>query len=113
MTTTSRTIGAIPAQQNSVSHSSNGLRSLDNEDLLSRLLRLQTAGPPPGGPPLDLYRTETGEHGEVYIATNEYREWFLRTYPRAGSRSEVSRPTPCGEAEGSGGKKPLDRFKPH
>ena len=59
-------------------------------------------------PLLDLYRTETGEHGEIYVATNEYREWFLRTYPRAGSRSEVPRPAPSGQTQGPGGTPTLN-----
>ena len=81
--------GVKPALTSSI-----GLRRITDDDLLERLARLATAGSVPGAPPLDLYRTETGEHGEVYIATDEYREWFHRNHPRAGSRSEVPRPAP-------------------
>ena len=96
------TTGAIPTEPGNASPTSSGLRRLDSEDLLQRLLRLQAADPPENAPPLDLYRTETGEHGEIYIATNEYREWFHRNHPRAGSRSEVPRPTPSSPSEGQG-----------
>jgi len=100
--TTHLMTGAIPTEPPSASHISSGLRRLDSEDLLQRLLRLQAADPPENAPPLHLYRTETGEHGEVYIATHEYRAWFRRTYPRAGELSDCPRPTPGGDAEGSG-----------
>ena len=96
------TIGVTPTEPPNASHISSGLRRLDSEDLLQRLLRLQAADPPENAPPLHLYRTETGEHGEVYIATHEYRAWFRRTYPRAGELSDCPRPAPGGDAEGSG-----------
>jgi len=108
MTTTSRTIGATQTQQNSVSPTSNGLRSLDSDDFWERLVAVAVRPRDPNGPPLDLYRTETGEHGEIYIATDEYRAWFLRTYPRAGGRSEVSRPAPSRETPRPGGTPTLN-----
>ena len=108
--TTNSTIGAIPTEPSSASHISSGLRRLDSEDLLQRLLRLQAADPPANAPPLHLYRTETGEHGEVYIATHEYRAWFRRTYPRAGELSDCPRPVPSGPAEGQG-EKAKPRYK--
>ena len=108
--TSTATIGATPTAPSSASSTSIGLRRLDNDDLLERLARLATAGPVSGAPPLDLYRTETGEHGEIYIATDEYREWFHRNHPRAGSRSEVPRPTPSRTPAGEGESK-LKRFK--
>ena len=99
---THTTTGAIPTEPKSVSPISNGLRRVDSEDFLQRLLRLQAADPPENAPPLHLYRTETGEHGEVYIATHEYRAWFRRTYPRAGELSDCPRPALSSSAEGSG-----------
>ena len=96
------TIGATPTEPPNASHISSGLRRLDSDDLRERLARIQTADPPANAPPLDLYRTETGEHGEVYIATHEYRAWFRRTHPRAGVLSDCPRPAPGGDAQGSG-----------
>ena len=75
-------------------------------------LKVLSQGEAEGRPPLDLYRTETGEHGEVYIATDEYREWFRRTHPRAIKLGDCPRPVPSGPAKGPGESK-VDRFKPH
>ena len=101
------TTGVTPTEQRSASPISSGLRRLDNDDLLERLARLATSGPVPGAPPLDLYRTETGEHGEVYIATNEYREWFRRTHPGAVCLGDCPRPAPSGSTERPRSKKEL------
>ena len=61
-------------------------------------------------PPLDSYRTETQEHGEVYIASLEYRDWFRRTYPRASELSDCPRPAPSSPTKRSGESK-VSRFK--
>ena len=100
--TISTTIGATQPEASIASRTSNGLQRCTSEDLLQRLLRLQAADPPANAPPLHLYRTETGEHGEVYIASPEYREWFRRTYPRSSKLSDCPRPTARGSSEGSG-----------
>ena len=104
------TIGATPTEPSNASHISSGLRRLDSDDLLERLARLATADPPANAPPLHLYRTETGEHGEVYIATHEYRAWFRRTYPCARILSDCPRPVPSSSAEGQG-EKAKPRYK--
>ena len=106
--TTSTTTGATRVEGSTVSPTSTGLQRFTDDDLWERISSLETAPKTEGGPPLDLYRTEAGENGDVYIATNEYREWFLRTYPRAGGRSEVPRPAPGGDAQGSGGTPTLN-----
>ena len=108
--TISTTIGATQPEASIASRTSNGLQRCTSEDLLQRLLRLQAADPPANAPPLHLYRTETGEHGEVYIATHEYRAWFRRTYPRAGELSDCPRPVPSSPAEGQG-EKAKPRYK--
>lgn len=108
--TTSMTSGAMVPGVSHALTTSTGLTRSTDDGLLERLARLATAGPVQGAPPLDLYRTETGEHGEIYIATDEYREWFHRKYPRAGRRSEVPRPAPGRAAEGPGESK-VNRFK--
>ena len=103
--------GATRTVPPNASPTSSGLRSLDYEQLLERLLQLQAADPPANAPPLHLYRTEAEEHGEVYIASPEYRQWFRRTYPRASKLGDCPRPAPRSSAEGQGSSK-LDRFKP-
>ena len=109
--TTSTTTGAMVPGVSHALTTSTGLTRCTDDGLLERLARLATSGPVPGAPPLDLYRTETGEHGEIYIATHEYREWFRRTYPRAISLGDCPRPVPSRTAEGSGESK-MKRFKP-
>ena len=97
--TTLKTIGATRVGDPTAKPTSSGFRSITDDSFLERLAAVAVRPRDPNGPPLDLYRTETGEHGEIYIATNEYREWFLRTYPRAGGRSEVTRAAPGGQVE--------------
>ena len=98
--TISMTTGAIAPEESTASPTSTGLQRCTSEEFLERLLRLQAADPPANAPPLHLYRTEAEEHGEVYIASPEYREWFRRTYPRASKLSDCPRPTPGSSAEG-------------
>ena len=73
-----------------------------DDDLFERLARLAVTGPCVGGPPLVLYRTETSEYGEIYIASPEYRLWFRRTYAGASELSDCPRPTASRNAEGQG-----------
>ena len=64
---------------------------LDN-DILERLLRL--ADPdrpkPENQPPITTFVVRSEPMGERYVATEEYREWFCRTYGVV--RDEVAQP---------------------
>ena len=84
------------------------------EKLNERLERLAFGERPRGHnpPPLEAYTVEAGRDGDVVRATREYREWFVRAYPRAGPAVLAPRPTPRPEAQGLGRKSKLERFKP-
>ena len=98
LTTNGATVpGAKPAPI-----SSTGMTRCIDDDLFERLARLAVTGPCVGGPPLVLYRTETSEYGEIYIASPEYRLWFRRTYAGASELSDCTRPTASRNDEGQG-----------
>ena len=83
---------------------------MEIENLNERLERLAFPPPlPPGAkrPPLEAYRVTPTEHGDIYRATDEYRAWFLSTYPTAGGDDRAERPAARSVVKGVGeGEKP-------
>ena len=75
------------------------------ENLSERLERLAFGARPEGSltPPLETYSVTTGEHGDVYRATDEYVRWFHAAYPKAGGADRTRRIAPCLPTKGVGG----------
>ena len=105
--TISTTIGATPPEASTARATSTGLRSITDDELLERIARLATTPRGPDSAPLTTYRTTSTEHGEVYQATSEYIDWLRRKVPGYGECGSVTRATPGGSAEGSGGSPTL------
>ena len=79
--------------------------SVNLERLNERLERLAFGRRPEGSltPPLETYTTTTGEHGDVYRATDEYVRWFHAAYPKAGGADRTRRIAPRLPTKGVGG----------
>lgn len=86
-------------------------------DIFERLAALALASEATqDGPPIRTYRSRPGVDGtETVVATEEYRQWFCRTYgvardevPRAEERAARAAGERAAEAGGGGA---LDRFK--
>jgi len=73
--------------------------------LNERLERLAFGRRPEGSltPPLETYSVTTGEHGDVYRATDEYVRWFHAAYPKAGGADRTRRIAPRLPTKGVGG----------
>jgi len=52
---------------------------------------------------METYTTSTGEHGDVYRATDEYVRWFYAAYPKAGRADRTRRLAPRVPTKGVGG----------
>lgn len=75
--------------------------------LLERLAHLATAERDLAGtPPLRTYVERSDGALPYVVATDEYREWFCRTYGVA--RDEVAKPVPGAGEPDSGDRKPSD-----
>ena len=105
--TISTTNGATQIEGLPVRTTSTGFRSITDDELLERLAKLATTPRGPDSAPLTTYRTTSTEHGEVYQATSEYIDWLRRKVPGYGECSSITRATPGGSAEGSGGSPTL------
>lgn len=98
--------------------SSTSLTSLQEgaNDLFERLARLATTEPPAGRPPLETYTTTPTEHGDVFRATPEFRDWMRSNYRGYGVGDHSAVTSPGRVAETLGGKPApgpsrVDRFK--
>ena len=95
-----------------VASSSSSLTALgEANDLFERLARLATTEPPAGRPPLETYTTTPTEHGDVFRATPEFRDWMRSNYRGYGVGNHSAVPAPGRVAETLGGKptlKPID-----
>ena len=96
-----------------MSPTSSGLRKIsdDSSDLLERLARLATTEPPEGRPPLETYTTTPTEHGDIFRATPEFRDWIRSRYRGYGVGDHGTVKTPCPPPQKVGGDGTLDRFK--
>ena len=66
-----------------VASSSSSLTAVgEANDIFERLARLATTEPPAGRPPLETYTTTPTEHGDVFRATPEFRDWLRSNYNR-------------------------------
>ena len=63
-----------------------------------RLIELAFAERGADAPPLDLYRTEAGPHGDVVRATPEFVAYMRRAFPGYGERVPGHVPAPSREA---------------
>ena len=91
-----------------VASSSSSLTALgEANDLFERLARLATTEPPAGRPPLETYTTTPTEHGDVFRATPEFRDWMRSNYRGYGVGDHSSVATPGRVAETLGGKPTL------
>ena len=81
-----------------------------SDDLFERLARLATAEPPAGRPPLETYTTTPTEHGDVFRATPEFRDWMRSNYRGygVGDHSAVTPPGRVAETLGGKPMKPID-----
>ena len=70
-----------------------------------RLIELAFAERGADAPPLDLYRTEAGPHGDVVRATPEFVAYMRRAFPGYGERVPGPVPTPSGEDPADRGSK--------
>jgi hypothetical protein len=77
------------------------------DDLFERLARLATTEPPAGRPPLETYTTTPTEHGDVFRATPEFRDWMRSNYRGYGVGDHSSVTPPGRVAETLGGKPTL------
>ena len=79
-------------------------------DLFERLARLATTEPPAGRPPLETYTTTPTEHGDVFRATPEFRDWMRSNYRGygVGNHSAVTPPGRVAETLGGKPMKPID-----
>ena len=74
-----------------------------------RLISLAFAERGAAAPPLDLYRTEAGPHGDVVRATPEFVAYMRRTFPGYGERVPVPLPAVGEPAPPKGGTtQPID-----
>ena len=68
------------------------MKEIDFDDITGRLLRL--ADPdrpiPENQPPITTFVVRSTDVGEIYVATEEYRQWICRTY--GVERNEVAQP---------------------
>ena len=113
-TTTSTTpTGTTPLKDSTMSPTSSGLRKIsdDSSDLLERLARLATTEPPEGRPPLETYTTTPTEHGDIFRATPEFRDWIRSRYRGYGVGDHGTVKAPCPPPQKVGGDGTLDRFK--
>ena len=101
---TTTTNGAMAPGASTAPPTSTGFTRFTDEFMLAHYEKTLSAEGRDKCPPLDSYRTETEKHGEVYIATHEYREWFRRTYPGAIIRSDCPRPAPSSDPARPRGK---------
>ena len=67
------------------------------EGVDERLIELAFAERGADAPPLDLYRTEAGPHGDVVRATPEFVAYMRRAFPGYGERVPGPVPAPRGE----------------
>ena len=92
--------------------SSSSLTALgEANDLFERLARLATTEPPAGRPPLETYTTTPTEHGDVFRATPEFRDWMRSNY-RGYGVGDHSAVTPPGRVAETLGGKPKPTLKP-
>ena len=68
-----------------------------------RLIELAFAERGANAPPLDLYRTEAGPHGDVVRATPEFVAYMRRAFPGYGERLPGHVPAPCEPASSKRG----------
>ncbi len=68
------------------------MKAIDYDDIEARLLRLADPGRPipENQPPITTFMVRSTDVGEIYVATEEYRQWICRTYGVA--RDEVAQP---------------------
>ena len=68
-----------------------------------RLIQLAFTERGADAPPLVLYRTEAGPHGDVVRSTPEFIAYMRRAFPGYGERLPGPVPASCGEAPPKGG----------
>ena len=79
------------------------------EGVDERLIELAFAERGADAPPLDLYRTEAGPHGDVVRATPEFVAYMRRAFPGYGERVPGHVPTAGEPSPSSGGTlKPIN-----
>ena len=61
-----------------------------------------------GRAPLETYTVTSGEHGDVYRATDAYVAWLGSRIPGYGGSDRITRATPSRQASSSGGSEGLE-----
>ncbi len=88
------------------------MKAIDYDDIEARLLRLADPGRPipENQPPITTFMVRSTDVGEIYVATEEYRQWICRTY--GVERNEVAQPEArTSEPDQGDGKKAKTKAK--